>query len=221
VLVTGFSQGAFPALGLARELGRGGDAWFRVGAVAPISAPYHWSQWVHDTVASSNGVDPKVATVYLAYLSVAWNRLHELYATPSDWYQPPYADGVHAIMDGSHEPPEILQFLPGSPSELFTSGAIAAFSHPSGRFAAAFEVVDRTCDFTAAAPVRLFAASGDPDVAIDFSRQCRIQLAARGSRVELVDVGNIDHVGSNISSTPQVLAWFTALRDRSECSAND
>src|SRR5205814_2099061 len=147
-------------------------------------------------------------------LSVAWNRLHALYRTPSDWYQPLYADGVDAIMDGSHEPPEILQFLPGSPSDLFLSSALAAFSEPSGALAAAFEVVDRTCDFTAAAPVRLFAASGDPDVAIDYSRQCRSQLAARGSRVELVDVGNTDHIGSNIASTAQVLAWFTALRDR-------
>jgi hypothetical protein len=221
VLVTGFSQGAFPALGLARELGRGGDAWFRVGAVAPISAPYHWSQWVHDTVTGANAVDSKVATVYLAYLSVAWNRLHRLYATPSEWYQPLYANGVDAIMDGSHEPLEILQFLPGSPSDLFTSDAIAAFTSPRGRLADAFDVVNHTCDFSAAAPVRLFAASGDPDVAIDFSRQCRTQLAARGSRAELVDVGDIDHIGSNIAATAQVLAWFSALRDRRECSADD
>jgi hypothetical protein len=221
VLVTGFSQGAFPALGVARELGRGGDAWFRVGAVAPISAPYRFSRWVHDTVAGTNGVDPQVATVYLAYLSVAWNRLHALYRAPSDWYQPLYAGGVDAIMDGSHEPPEILQFLPGSPSELFTSSALEALSEPSGRLAVAFEVVDRTCDFAAAAPVRLFAASGDPDVPIDFSRQCRRQLAARGSRVELVDVGDTDHIGSNLASAAQVLAWFTALRDRGECSVDD
>lgn len=221
VLVTGFSQGAFPALGLARELDRGGDVWFRVGAVAPISAPYHFRRWVHDTIAGTNGVDPQVATVYLAYLSVAWNRLHELYRRPSDWYQPLYAGGVDAIMDGGHEPLEILQFLPGSPSALFTGAAIAALSEPRGRLAAAFDVVDRTCDFAAAAPVRLFAASGDPDVPIDYSRECRDQLAARGSRVELVDVGNTDHIGSSLAATAQVLAWFTALRDRRECSADD
>ncbi|HSS00471.1 MAG TPA: hypothetical protein VLM79_25605 [Kofleriaceae bacterium] len=116
---------------------------------------------------------------------------------------------------------EPVQFLPGSPSDLFTGSALAALGEPRGRLAAAFEVVDRTCDFAAAAPVRLFAASGDPDVPIDFSRQCRTELAARGSRVELVDVGNTDHIGSNLASTAQVLAWFTALRDRRECSADD
>jgi hypothetical protein len=227
-LVTGFSQGAFAALGLARELGRGGDAWFRVGAVAPISGPYHGSQWVHDAIAAGGGVDsevttvdPKGATMYLAYLSVAWNRLHRLYATPSAWYQAPYADSIDAFMDGSHEVPEILQFLPGRPSDLFTRDAIAAFRHPSGRLAAAFDVLDRTCEFTATAPVRLFAASGDLDVAIDFSRQCRGQLAARGSRVELIDVGDVGHLGSNIASTAQVLSWFSALRDRRDGAADD
>jgi hypothetical protein len=222
VLITGFSQGAFPALGLSHEIGRGADPWFRVAAVAPISAPYHWSQWVKDTITHNNDVDPKVATVYLAYLSVAWNRIHQLYAAPSDWYQTLYADGVDQMMDGSHSPLEILQFLPGRPEDLFTTTpAIAAFSRPSGRLAAAFDVVDHTCDFTAVAPVRMFAASGDPDVAIDFSRQCRAQLAARGSRVELVDVGDTDHLGSNMAATGQILAWFTALRDRRECSADD
>jgi hypothetical protein len=221
VLITGFSQGAFPALGLAHELGRGADAWFRVAAIAPISAPYHWSQWVHDTITHNNDVDPGTATVYLAYLSVAWNRLHQLYAAPSDWYDGQIADGVDEMMDGSHSPPEILKFLPDRPEDLLSDPAIAAFTRPSGRLAAAFDVVDRTCEFTAVAPVRMFAASGDPDVAIDFSRQCRAKLAARGSRVELVDVGDTDHLGSNITATAQILAWFTALRDRRECSADD
>ena len=97
-----------------------------------VSAPYRFSRWVQGTIAGTNGVDAQVATVYLAYLSVAWNRLHELYRAPSDWYKSLYAERVDAIMDGSHE----------------------------------------------------------PDVPIDDSRECRGQLAARGSRVELVDVGN-------------------------------
>ena len=104
VLVTGFSQGAFPALGLARELGDGNDVWFRLGAVAPISAPYHWSQWVREAVTGISTVAPKTATVYLAYFSVAWNRLHRLYASPADWYQALYADDIEQMMDGNHTP---------------------------------------------------------------------------------------------------------------------
>jgi dienelactone hydrolase len=221
VLITGFSQGAFPAIGLARALGDGSDAWFRVGAVAPISAPYHWSQWVREAVNSTSTVAAKTATVYLAYFTVAWNRLHQLYAAPSDWYQPTYAVDIEEMMDGDHTPLEIVGFLADRPKQLFTSTAVDALTHPTGRLAAALDVVDRTCDLAAAAPVRLYAASGDPDVAIDHSRQCRARLARSGSQVELFDVGDVDHTGSVARATPEVLAWFTALRDRRACSVDD
>lgn len=125
------------------------------------------------------------------------------------------------MMDGSHSPMEIVPFLPDRPQALFTGRAIAAFSNPMGTLAAAFDVIDRTCDFAAVAPVRLYAASGDPDVAIDYSRRCRAQLAAHGSRVELADVRDVDHIGSNIVATGEILAWFTALRDGRACSADD
>jgi hypothetical protein len=59
------------------------------------------------------------------------------------------------------------------------------------------------------------------DVPIAFSRECRAQLAAHGSRVELVDVGDLDHNGSNIAATAEALAWFTRLRDQRVCAADD
>ncbi|MFF4352742.1 hypothetical protein [Streptomyces sp. NPDC001530] len=40
VLVTGFSQGASAALGLAREFQDGADPRFRLQAVAPVSGAY-------------------------------------------------------------------------------------------------------------------------------------------------------------------------------------
>ncbi|HEX3762030.1 MAG TPA: hypothetical protein VHW23_25190 [Kofleriaceae bacterium] len=221
VLITGFSQGAFPALGLAHVLGSGADPWFRVGAVAPISGPYHWSRWVHDVLAGLGTIDAKSATVYLAYLSVAWNRLHQLYASPSDWYQRPFDVDIETKMDGNHPVQEIIGFLPGSPEELLTTSAIAALEAPSGRLASAFAVIDHTCQFAATAPVRLFAAGGDPDVPIANSQECRGQLAARGAPVELVDVGQVDHLGSNVRGTANAVAWFIALRDRRVCSVDD
>jgi len=123
VLVSGFSQGSFPALGLAHELSDGHDPWFQLGAVAPISGPYRWSQWVHNAVTGIGTVDSFSATVYLTYFSVAWNRLHQLYASPSEWYQSPYAARIDLVFDGDHPVPEMLGFLPGTPAGTHASRA--------------------------------------------------------------------------------------------------
>jgi hypothetical protein len=213
VFVTGFSQGAFPALAAARELAR--DPYFRVGAVAPISGPYHWSRWVRNTIdgnSRASQLDPVSATVYLAYFSVAWNRLHHLYSDPSSWYQ---VASVDDLMDGDHTPLEIVTALPHDPTKLFTDAAVAAFDHSHGSLAAAFGVIDHTCASRIPARVRLFAAHDDPDIEIDYSEDCRAELASHGTEAEVVDVGSTDHLGSNLLATPQILAWFLALRDRS------
>jgi len=78
VRISGFSQGGASSLALARVLEETGDARLRVRALAPIAGPYDMS----GTLAAA--VEGRIAhvTAYLAYLTVAWNRLHYLYALP-------------------------------------------------------------------------------------------------------------------------------------------
>lgn len=51
VFVTGFSQGSFAALGLARALERGVDPRFELAALAPISGPYAMREWIQAALA--------------------------------------------------------------------------------------------------------------------------------------------------------------------------
>lgn len=78
VLATGHSQGATVTMALGRALQEGADPRLRLGALAPISGPYDTSGSIQTALSGRINL----ATGYLAYLTVSWNRLHHFYDTP-------------------------------------------------------------------------------------------------------------------------------------------
>jgi hypothetical protein len=207
VFVTGFSQGSFAALGLGRALERGADAWFRLAALAPISGPYRWSEWVR--AAAAGETEPKGAMAYLAYLSVAWNRIYGLYEEPSEFFLPPYDSFIEDLFDNTHPGDELFERTPGSPAELFTSSALERLVSPDPQLARALAVLDGVCSgWSPQAPTRLFAASGDEYVPFAHSEDCRSRLRASGAKVSVVDLGDADHLTSNRLAAAQALRFF-------------
>src|ERR1043165_4710250 len=95
VMVTGFSQGASAALGLARVLDEGRDDAgrhrFELGAVAAISGAYHLGGEEIPALLAGD-LHPKLSVIYTAYLLVAYDRLHDIYDSPADVFDADYAD---------------------------------------------------------------------------------------------------------------------------------
>jgi hypothetical protein len=99
VMVTGFSQGASPALGLGRALQDRADPWFRLGALAPVSGVYDFAGAELPAVLDGDLVrlnpDPqlgaKYSVLYTALTLVAFDRVHRIYRSPSEVFQAPYA----------------------------------------------------------------------------------------------------------------------------------
>jgi hypothetical protein len=209
VLVSGFSQGgpAAMALGRALHLQDGADPSFSLGALAPIGGPFDMSGTF--SLALSDEID--LAAAYLAYLVVAWNRLHHLYDSPSDAFLAPYDATIETLFDGEHTGEEILPALPGTPAELFTPAFMARLQHPSGTLKAALDEADRTCDWRPDVPIAIYAASGDRDVPIANAEYCQSILQEYGADVRLIDVGDVDHSTSVMLSLPLVLEQFDAV----------
>ena len=207
VLVSGHSQGGQAAMAVGAELQRGGDPRFRLAAVAPIAGPYDVTTTLR--TAATTGIAN--ASAYLAYFTVAWNRLHHLYDSPAEAFRPPYDRTVPALLDGNHSSPDILAALPPTPAQLFTSEFLAGLARPTGALADALKVADSSCDWRPSVPVRLYAASGDRDVPIANSSFCQRRVRAAGGEAELVDVGAVDHSTSELRALPQILAGFDQL----------
>ncbi len=209
VLVSGFSEGGNAAMALGQALHNDADPHLQLGALAPISGGHGWSAWVRSAV--SGEIDPGAATVYLAYLSVAWNRLHHLYDSPIEAFRAPYDGTVETLFDNDHTIEQIFSGLPATPEELLAPPFAERLRHPSGTLRQALQEADSVCDWQPDVPVHLYAANGDHEMPIDSAIHCQQALQAHGADVTLIDVGDVDHFGSVVLSLPRVLAQFETI----------
>jgi hypothetical protein len=211
VYLSGFSQGASAALGLARTLQAGGDPWFRAAAVAPISGAYDFR---HAAIPSlfTPEVNPLLASAYTTYLLTAFDRLHDIYRNPADVFQPGSLP-LAGMFDTTHSGEEVLGALPPSIDDLLTDQGREMLLHPTGRFADALAVLDSVCtDWAPRMPVRLYYSPGDEEAVNANTRHC--QAAMKAPIVDLgVDRGynGFVHEGSEVLGVPQVTRWFAHL----------
>ncbi|MER7183413.1 lipase [Streptomyces hyaluromycini] len=217
VLVTGFSQGASAALGLARSLQEGADGWFRLRGVAPVSGAYAFRDAALPALLAGR-TDPKASVIYTALFLVAFNRLHHLYDTPAQVFRAPYDRTIEGLLDGTHTGQEVVAGTPDSLDALLTVRGRAMLAHPAGRLAAALRVTDGVCtDWVPRAPVRLYYADGDEQAVNANTAYCHAALRAHGVDAPLVDLGTPDyggsrHLGSQQAATAAVVRWFRTLR---------
>ncbi|MFD5257724.1 hypothetical protein ACFWM5_33520 [Streptomyces bobili] len=217
VLVTGFSQGASAALGLARSLQEGADGWFRLRAVAPISGAYAFRDAELPALLAGRTA-PKASVIYAALTLVAFNRLHHLYDTPAQVFRAPYDRTVEGLLDGTHTGGEVAAGTPDSIDALLTPRGWAMLAHPTGRLAAALRIADGVCtDWTPRAPIRLYYADGDEQAVTANTARCHAALRTRGVDAPPIDLGTPDydgsrHLGSQQAGTAAVVRWFHRLR---------
>ncbi|KIF01179.1 lipase 4 [Streptomyces sp. RSD-27] len=215
VLVTGFSQGASAAMGLARTLQAGDDRWFRLQAVAPVSGAYDFRHAELPALLDGS-LEPKSSVLYSAYLLVAWNRLHHLYDSPDEVFQAPYDSTIEALFDGSHTGPQLFAGTPDNNDALLTPHGFEMMRHPTGRLAKALRVADSTCDWAPRVPVRLYVADADEQAANANTDHCEATLRSHGVNAAVVDLGTPDfagsrHLGSNVAGTAAIVRWFSQL----------
>jgi hypothetical protein len=204
-------------MALAGALQNGAGRDWRLTALAPVSGPYDIRRTELPALLQHPGdgpgeIDPIEGVFYIAYWTVAMNRLHHFYDDPAEVFRAPYDETVERLFDGDHPDETIVPELPGSAAGLLTPRYVQRLLHPTGSLLTALRENDRTCQWRPRVPVRLYAADGDRDVPIANARVCQAELRAHGVDVPIVDVGDVDHFGSAIASVPQVLDWFAGMR---------
>jgi len=224
VLITGFSQGASAALGLGRALQHGADHRFRLGALAPISGAYDFAHAELPAILRGEltrlnpnpRLGSKIAVLYTALILVAFNRLHHIYDSPGQVFQRPYAATIERLLDGNHTGQDVVEGTPGTLAQLLTARGFAVLRHPAGGLAAAMRITDRVCDWTPAAPARLYLATGDEQAVNANTWHCQAAFAARQAHVPVINLGTPSnqgsrHLGSNAAGTALIVRWFHQL----------
>ena len=206
VFVTGFSQGGHSAMAIGQALSRSRGLM----ALAPIAGPYDMSGLALQGVLDPDRTDPAIGAVYLAYFLYSWKVLYGIYSDPHEVFAAPWASMVEGLFDGFHSVVEIAQALPDSPAELLLPSAVAWLSNPDGRLLSALRDND-VCHWAPKVPVRLYVGRLDRDVVPEHAPRCRDQIAAAGGSAEVVDMGQLDHVGTALASLPMIRDWFLSL----------
>lgn len=202
VMITGHSQGGHATMALGQALHRGADPHLKVGGLAPISAPLKPSLLV------AKGANDEIANsvAYLAYWTVAWNRVHHLYDDPAEAFRDP---SIVDLFDGEHRNEEIFRKLPRTIPELFTAAYLDRVKHPTGVLRAKLREADSYCDWRPTVPVTIYTSTGDRDVLIETSAYCDQRLARHHARSTLIDLGaDVDHAKAAKLALPRVLAEF-------------
>jgi dienelactone hydrolase len=212
IMVTGFSQGGQAALAFAHALQHGVGSRLRLGAVAGISGPYD-VQHAELPAALDGTLNPKLAAFYVAYWVTSMNKFHHLYAHASQAFKAPYDKTMPKLFDGSHSDQSILAALPDSPQQLLTKRFLTRLTHPTGEIQRLLRSDDTTCtSWVPRAPVRLYAAHADTQVAFLNAVHCQRALDASGLHVPLINVGNVDHFPSEHIALPRIVRWFERLQ---------
>jgi hypothetical protein len=162
----------------------------------------HPSKVVADALAGD--IDKGVA--YLAYWTVAWNRLYHLYDSPAEAFFDP---SIETLFDGDHKNEDIFPLLPASVPELFKPDFLARLKQPTGALRAALREADSFCDWRPRVPVRLYASGGDRDVPLDNSTYCAERLENHHAQADVIDLGpTVDHAEAADLALPRILAEF-------------
>lgn len=202
VMVTGHSQGGHAAMALGQALQAGADPRLKLGGLAPISGPMNPSLLVakgaRDEIANS--------VAYLAYWTVAWNRIHHLYDTPAEAFKDP---SIEALFDGDHRNEEIFPNLPATIPDLFTESYLNRVKNPTGILKTKLRESDSYCDWRPTVPVRIYSSAGDKDTLLETSAYCDRRLERHHARSTLIDLGaDVDHGKSPKLALPRILADF-------------
>ena len=202
MFVTGHSQGGHATMALGQAIQRGADPRLGLAGLAPISGPMRPSGFVTDAVAGKI----EKGTAYLAYWTVSWNRLYNLYSDPAEAFQDPSIDG---LFDGNTPNDQIFPRLPATVQELFTPAYLERVENPTGVLRSALREADSYCDWRPRVPVTVYTSGGDGDVLIDNSIYCQQRLERHHANSTMVDLGaEVDHAEAAKLALPRVLAEF-------------
>ncbi|MEI2777466.1 MAG: hypothetical protein V9G19_16100 [Tetrasphaera sp.] len=212
LLVSGFSQGASAALGVARAVQANPGGWWRVRAVSAISGAYDATGAEIPALVSGEVPGP-VAAYYVSYVLVAYNKIHHLYQRPEEVFRSPYAARVSTLFGGNVQETAIFAALPQTLNDLLTARGMALLTDHEGPLKRALRDADRVCSWRAGVPVRLYYVPGDEQVVNANLTSCAEKFASVGvdattAQLPTEPVHGSLHLGSAITGANRTFSWF-------------
>ena len=121
LFLSGYSQGGFVSMATHKAMQTNYSSEFKVTASGNMSGPYSLTKTFQTVFAG--GINAG-ATVFTPLILTSWQKAYgNLYTSPSDVYEAPYATGIETLMPGALTITQL--FTSGKlPTKLFASGPL-------------------------------------------------------------------------------------------------
>lgn len=193
LVLTGASQGGHAVLATQRAIEAKHAQEFEIGAVMASSGPYAMTDTFLDGWQGLTSAGPNpLAPILFSYTLYSYQQVYgNLYTSPEEVWQAPYADKVARFFPGPLNLIELWQSgeFPAFPAldslrqPAFVEAVASHPAHPFRNQLAANELLD----WTPRAPLLLCGSSGDAVVDFKNSETAFQRFTSAGARVTLLD----------------------------------
>jgi len=211
VFLAGYSQGGHATLAAQRVAERDRPRDLTVAAAGHSSGPYDPG----GTFLASLSLLPAgsaASTLFVPYALTGYQQTYgNLYATPADYFKPPYDSGIEDLLPGTLTFDQLLASgrLPPLLGDLITPRLIADLQTPGSGLRQALER-NTLLGWTPQAPTLLCGGGRDPVVDFRNALQAQAAFQARGASVPVVDVEKVPAFAPQFPaslSPPQLAAY--------------
>ena len=202
-LLAGFSQGGYSSLATQRAMEAIGE---EVKASASIAGAFNLrSIGVPSTLKGLTAQAPIYIALMVRGYATRYDQPLDSAMTPT------YAALVPTLFDTPHDLDELMKALPHDPRKLLQPAALDAIDGHGKHWLVDAMLENDMGDWRAKAPIRMYFGSNDLNVPPEESLTAARQMNARGSNVQAIDLGPLDHDQSIVVAAPAVLEWFRTL----------
>jgi len=203
LFLVGVSQGGHTTAAVHRYLEQNPVKGLNLVASSSIAGAYNLREISIPYAIEKNSV------FYLGFLA---NSYCHIYNRPvSSLVVAPYDTAVSKLFDGNHSYEQIKGRLPKTASGLFTGETLTAIVMGQKDWFTEKLEENRTDNWKPIAPFRIYYGSKDNDVSPNDALEAYNQMKQLGGNVQLVGVGDLNHLQTAYSALPKSRAYFDSL----------
>jgi pimeloyl-ACP methyl ester carboxylesterase len=209
LFICGLSEGGYATLALQRFLEMTEtDQPFELAASAPVAGPYN-IPFMWNYLQANN---PPGSSPLLAHLVMSYRKIYGITDTLAEIFVSPYDVNILTIDDGTHNGEEMYLMLPKTAQEMFVTSFLNKVNDGIHPIYKDFEE-NNVDNFVPESPTRLLHSTGDELLPYTLSIETCDKMKALGApNIELVNLGNYQHVPSFGPSMIYSKQWFDTLK---------
>jgi len=203
LFLVGVSQGGHTTAAVHRYLEQNPVKGLNLVASSSIAGAYNLREISIPYAIEKNSV------FYLGYLA---NSYCHIYNRPvSSLVVAPYDTAISKLFDGNHSYEQIKGRLPKTAAGLFTTETLTTIVKGQKDWFTDKLEENRTDNWKPVAPFRIYYGSKDNDVSPNDALEAYSKMKQLGGNVQLVGVGNLNHLQTAYSALPKSRAYFDSL----------